>query len=61
MYIAQWPDGTWILYKDKPRLKMTGWDGEQLEVLHNRELWIISWRETCRKVDPKEFGYEGET
>lgn len=54
MWIAQWPDGTWILYKDKPREKMGGWDGEQLAIV-SRGPHIISWRTTCKKVSPEDY------
>lgn len=57
MWIAQWPDGMWILYKGKPREKMGGWDGEQVAILA-RSLHIISWKETLKEVDPLEYGYE---
>ncbi len=57
MWIAQWPDGTWILYKDKPREKMGGWDGEQLAIV-SRGLHIISWRTTCKKVNPEDYGFQ---
>lgn len=57
MWIAQWPDGTWILYKSKPREKMGGWDGEQVAIL-SRGLHLISWRQSLKEVDPREYGIE---
>lgn len=57
MWIAQWPDGSWILYRGKPTLKMSGWDGEQLGII-SRSLYLINWRETLKEVDPLEYGYE---
>lgn len=57
MWVAQWPDGTWILYKDKPREKMGGWDGEQLRTIA-RGLHLINWRQTLHEIDPREYGYE---
>ena len=57
MWIAQWPDGSWILYKGKPRLKMGGWDGEQVAIVA-RSLQLINWRETLKEVDPIEYGFK---
>lgn len=57
MWIAQWPDGSWILYKGKPREKMGGWDGEQVAILA-RSLYLISWRESLKEVDPLEYGFK---
>lgn len=54
MWIAQWPDGAWILYREKPVLKMGGWDGEQVGIV-SRSLYILNWRETLKEVDPAEW------
>lgn len=57
MWLAQWPDGTWMLFKGKPQEKMGGWDGHQIAIL-TRGLYTISWRGTLRQVDPEDYGYD---
>lgn len=49
MWIAQHPCGTWCAYKEKPREKMGGWDGEVYSVL-NHNVWILSWRQTLHEL-----------
>lgn len=54
MWIAQWPDGTWCSYKEKPREKMGGWDGECHAILMRRN-HLISWRQSLREVPENEY------
>lgn len=54
MWIAQHPCGTWCSYKEKPREKMGGWDGEVYSEL-KRDLWIISWRQTLQEMTFKDY------
>jgi hypothetical protein len=54
MWIAQHPCGTWCAYKEKPREKMGGWDGEVYSVLLVQSD-IISWRQTLRELTFKEY------
>lgn len=54
MWIAKHPCGTWCAYKEKPREKMGGWDGDIYSVLiiHSDP---ISWRQTLREVSIYEY------
>ncbi|UAV84512.1 hypothetical protein PHB09_016 [Pseudomonas phage PHB09] len=55
MWIAQWPDGTRILYRTKPRVKMGGWDGEAVRVLSRSEGFHSgSWRDSLVEVKEHE-------
>ncbi len=54
MWIAQQPCGTWCAYKEKPREKMGGWDGEVYCVLMISSC-VISWRSTLRELSFKEY------
>jgi hypothetical protein len=54
MWIAQHPCGTWCAYKEKPKEKMGGWDGEVYAVL-SRGLWIMSWRESLECMSFKTY------
>jgi len=54
MWIAQHPCGTWCAYKEKPREKMGGWDGEVYAVL-NKQQYLISWRQTLQELSLKDY------
>lgn len=54
MWIAQHPNGVWCAYKEKPREKMGGWDGDVYSEIM-RDLWIISWRTTLQEMSFKEY------
>lgn len=54
MWLAQHPCGTWCAYKEKPREKMGGWDGDVYSVL-NIQQYLISWRQTLREVSIHEY------
>ncbi|ATN92919.1 putative cytidine and deoxycytidylate deaminase [Pseudomonas phage PPSC2] len=54
MWIAQHPCGTWCAYKEKPREKMGGWDGEVYAKL-DISGWILSWRQTLKEMSFKEY------
>lgn len=54
MWIAQHPCGTWCAYRERPREKMGGWDGEiysELALLSH----TISWRQTLKEMTFKEY------
>lgn len=56
MWIAQHPCGTWCAYKDEPRQKMGGWDGDgETPVQLLIQNWILSWRQTKRWVPNAEY------
>lgn len=54
MWIACHPCGTWCAYKEKPREKMGGWDGEVYSVLMIRHT-LIGWRNTLQELSFKEY------
>lgn len=54
MWIAQHPCGTWCAYKEEPRHKLSGWDGE-VYVKLNIRLWFLSWLETLKWVPDSEY------
>jgi hypothetical protein len=54
MWIAQHPCGTWCAYKEKPREKMGGWDGDVYSVLSIQQ-YLISWRQTLREISIYEY------
>lgn len=54
MWIAQHPCGMWCAYKEEPRQKMGGWDGELYAHL-NIQSWLIGWRGTLRWMSEKEY------
>lgn len=54
MWIACHPCGTWCAYKEKPREKMGGWDGDVYSELE-RGLRIISWRQSLQEMTFKEY------
>lgn len=54
MWIAQHPCGTWCAYKEKPRQKMSGWDGEVYSEFR-RDLWIMRWHQALQEMTFKEY------
>lgn len=54
MWIAQHPNGTWCAYREEPREKMGGWDGEVYAVI-DRSLWIMSWRQSLECMSFKTY------
>lgn len=50
MWTAQWSDGTVVLYRDKPVVKMGGWSGDVVRIIkHSEGFHARDWRNSVRE------------